>query len=809
MNLLTKFRQTLRSLWRTPAYTVTALVILALGIGATSAIFSVLYGVLLRPLPFPEPERIHLLSRQNPQGRSPSLAPPKAMWIHDHGRAWESVGFLDVVASGFNLTGRGEPQRLRGVRASAGLFDVLRIRPALGRLYTAAEDRPGTRRVALISHGLWLRQFGGDPAVLQQAVQLNGEPFEIVGVMPAGFRFHLDADLWTPHRAAFNPDDKANYVLAVARLRPGVSAQAASDEARSLSEAMRAQYPQTLATREWWQSISYGEYYTRDARPGILALAGAVGLLLLIACVNVANLTLARVASRQKDLAIRLALGASRGAVLGQVLLENLLVSVMAAGLGVALAFVALPRLIALAPEELPRLQEISMDAPVLVFAVLLAVLTGVLSALAPLPSLLRTPVTETLKQAGARGSAGWSTGRLRDALVVMEVALSVVLLIGAGLLIRSFAELRAVNTGFDEKRVLAFQTSLTRHQTPHSAWRFAEQALERLAGVPGVEQAATVSSLPLTGGVDMPFEVIGAAQPLKVDPQWRAVSADYFRVMRIPVSAGRAFTRRDDGASAPVAIVSKLFAERVFGQENPIGRRIKIPKELGERFADAPREIVGVVGDVHTESLEEKPGPTVYFPQAQVPAGVYELMRELLPLNWVLKTKGDPLALANSAKLAVQSVDPSLPLAEVRSMEQLLEDASSDRRFSMTLLSVFAGLALVLAGVGIYGVMAYHVLARTREFGIRMALGATAKNVVRHVLYRGLAVVGLGVVLGAAGAYGLTRFLSTLLFGVAPRDPATFLAVSGFLAVIALAAAGWPAWRASRIDPVIALRAE
>jgi len=803
-------RYGLRMLGRTPGFTAVAVLTLALGIGANSAIFSVVYSVLLRPLPYPEPDRLAQVTRSYTGGGSPSVSVLKFHYWRDHNQVFERLAAYDILGAGFNLTGGSEPERVRGIRVSADFFPVLGVNPLLGRGFSREEDVPGGPKAAVVSHGLWQRRFGGDPALVGRAVHIGGEPHVVIGVMPPGFRFAPEADVWRALQLAPDLND-ANYLGVIGRLKPGQTIEGAKAALAPLVQQLREQHPAFMSRTENIRATGLREQIVGDARPALLMLAGAVGFVLLIACANVANLLLARAAARSQEIAVRVALGAGRGRLVRQLLTESMVLALTGGALGILLARWGLPALLAFSPGNIPRLGEITLDTRALGFTLLVSLATGIVFGLVPALAASRPHLADSIKAASARRSRV-TASRL---LVVAETAMALVLLIGAALLIQSFARLRAIDPGFDPRRVLTMQMSLTgsQYQTTAQVSGFQRLVLDRLEAVPGVEAAATVTNLPLEPGPDLTFQIEGRAESRTGEDsggaQYRAASAHYFRAIGIPLRRGRYFTETDTASSTPALIINEAMARRYWPGQDPIGGRITIGRSVGRMFLDSTRQIVGVVGDTRELGLDRPAPPAMFVPHTQVPDQITLLANRVIPTSWVIKTRVEPLSLTAAVQREVLGVDREHPAANVRSLEQVVGDSTARQNFNMLLLGVFAALAVALSAVGIYGVMSCSVSQRQHEIGIRMALGARRGGILNMVVAQGMLLALAGVGLGLAGAFGLTRLLATLLFGVRPADPATFAAVAALLAAVALAACYLPARRATRVDPLVALRYE
>ncbi len=795
--LFQDIRYGLRALLNKPGFTIVAVLALALGIGANTAIFSVVNSVLLRPLPYPQADRLVMVWEDRTSLGFPSDTPAPANFFD--WREQQSV-FEDMAAIAgrtFSLTGIGEPEKIEGQRVSASFFPLLGVAPIRGRAFLPEDDRPESAPVVIIGHSLWQRRYGGDEGLVNQTISLNGQPHTVIGIMPPDFSFPDRNEMWVP--IAFSQEEASlrggHYLLVVARLKPGISLARARTEMSEIASRLEQQYPQTN-TALGAKVVPLHEEMVGDIRPALLILLGAVAFVLLIACANVANLLLARAASRQKETAIRSALGANRSRLVRQFLTESMLLSIMGGAIGLLLAVVGLKSLTALIPPELFRGREISVDAWVLVFTIGISLLTGALFGIVPAIQSAKINLNETLKE-GGKGSGTATRGRLRSALVVAEISLALVLLVGAGLLINSFLRLSNVDAGFNPENLLTVDVVLppNKYDTRDKRAVFYSQMLERVEALPGVESAGVITNLPLTfKGNNNSFTVEGRPEPPPDQvaiAATRIISSNYFRTMSIRVVSGRGITPQDIADKAQVAVISETMARTHWPGEEALGKRIK----MGRYASTAPWiTIVGVAANVRQFELESETRPQLYLPYSQV--GFFA------PRHLVVRTSGDPLGFVAAVREAVWSVDPDQPVSNVSTMEKIVSESLAGRRLVMLLLGIFAALALLLAAVGIYGVMSYAVTQRTHEIGIRMALGANSRDVLGMVVGNSFKLVAIGVSAGLVSAYFLTRFMRSLLYGVSETDPVTFAVIPVLLALVALVASYIPARRATRVEP-------
>jgi len=797
-------RYGMRMLTGSPGFTAVAILVLAMGIGANSVIFSAVNALLLDTFSYPEPERLVGVWERAPQNPLNEVAPANFVDWQNQNEVFEQIGALNFWSA--NLTGVDVPERLQGFQVSPSLISLLGVQPMMGRNFLPEETEPGKNTVVMISHGLWQRRFGGDPDVIGKTLSLNNRSYTVIAVMPPGFQVHRKADLWSP--LALRPSTLANrqshFLIVMARLKAGVTVEQAQAAMGTLAGQLQQQYPET--NTNWGASVvSLQEQTVGEIKPAALVLLVAVGLVLLIACANVANLLLARAAARQKEISIRLALGSSRRRLVRQLLTESLLLALLGGLAGLLLAMWSVDLLVANIPEDvafsIPRLKEIGINLPVLGFTLLVSLLTGMVFGLAPAFQASKFNLNDVIKEGGRGASTGLSGRRLRNLLVIAEVALSAVLLIGASLLIKSMLKLLEVNPGFSAKNVLTMRTTLpgAKYREDSQMIGFYNQVTERLEQLPGVEVSGLISHLPMGGSNSSAgFEIEGKPAPSPADqPEaaHRAISPNYFRVLNIPVIKGREFTPQDNETAPRSAIISESLAHRFFPGEDPIGKRIKLDDPNNPWFS-----IVGIVGDVKHWGLETQPEPTMYFPYHQQP---YDSMVLLV------RAKADPTSLIAAVRNEVLAVDKDQPVYEIKTVEDAIAERIVLPRYTAALLSVFATIALLLAAVGLYGVMSYAVTQRTHEIGIRMALGAGPRDVLRLIIGQGLSLALIGLAIGVAAAFGLTRLMSSMLYGVSATDTATFLLISGLLTAVALLACAVPARRATKVDPMIALRYE
>jgi putative ABC transport system permease protein len=796
--ILTDMRYGARQLFKAPGFTIVAVLTLAFGIGATTAIFSVVNGVILKPLPYPQSENLVVVYELLPQYGRFSVAPANFLDWRQQNQVFERIAAY--TGGNDTIAGADGPERVNRALVSWDVFELLGVRPILGRGFNANEDVPNANNVVVISHGMWQRRFGSDPNVVGRSMSVSGTPVTIVGVMPSTFTFAgRTTEFWRP--LALNPANATrggHFLGTIARLKPGVSLEQASAEMKGIAQRLAQQYPES-SKDESAETIRMYDLITGPIRPMLITLFAAVAVVILIACANVANLLLVRASVREKELAIRAAMGAGRHRLVLQMLSESLLLAFVGGAAGVALAYLAIPSIQTLSAGSIPRVMDVTLDRNVLAFSFLVTLVTGLLFGIAPAWQASRGGVGAVLKDA-SRSSTGARGHRLRGVLLVAEVALSLILLVGASLLLRSFARLTHVDPGFRAERVLSFAVGLPQVAYADDPKRIAffDSLLDTLRTKPGVQAVGMVQTPPIRSDYLLSFTIQGRpAPPPGTGPSanYRAASPGYFEAMSIPLVKGRAFTATDRASAPRVAVVDEAFAQRHFPGQDPIGGGIDIGNGT-----DGFYEIVGVVGNVRHEGLDEVSRPTMYVSSAQ----------DAFSTMWVMvKTAGDPSAFASTARQALREIDPSLPAFSVGPLTDVLTESVAQRRFSMLLLGMFALVALFLAAVGLYGVVAYAVSQRTQEIGLRMAIGAQRGDVLRLVLGSGMKLATIGVLLGIAGALGLSRYVATMLFGVTRFDVASYAATAVVLLAICALACYIPSRRAMRVDPLVALRAE
>lgn len=819
-SLWSEIRQAARGLARSPGFALMSVLSLALGIGANVAIFLVVDAVLLRPLPYPEPDRLVSVARSYPGGLHGPASVRKFLLWRERATLLEDVSAYDFSGGGLNLSGGDAPEQVRGIRVSRDFFRAFGVRFALGRAFLPEDDRPGGPRVVVLSDGLWKRRFGSDPAVVGRRLSLGADAYTVVGVTRA-FQADPPADVWLPLQADPATTNTGHFLRVVARLEPGVTLQAANEQLRTIGEEFRRIEPHAMGATETVRAHQLRDEVVGDARQPLAVLSAAVGFVLLIACANAANLVLARGAGRRRELAVRAALGASRGRVARHLLVESLLLSLVGGAAGSMVGAWGVRSLLALSPASLPRVAQLTgqpallglLGWKVLAFATLVGAAAVALTGL--LPALGVSGRTLAASLVGGRDSTpGPLQQRARSALIVVEVALALVLVASATMLGRALLAIDAVESGVATGRILTLQVSLAgeKYSTASATGQYEREVTRRLEALPGVTAAAHMLVLPLTNDMDMPFVLddrpLAAGERFSGDEFWRYVGPHYFRVFDIPARRGRLFDDHDDPAGRPVAVVNEAFAAKYWPGGEAIGRRVIVGKGMGP-LEDVPREIVGIARNTREAGVQRPVRPVLYVPEAQLPDGYMRFGHSVVPLTWAVRTTIEPHRLADAVRRELLAADAGVPPAEIRTMAEIFETSTARERLNTTVMSVFGAVALLLAALGVYGSIAYTVSRRTREIGIRISLGAAPNAIVRSIGGRALWLAALGVLLGTTAALALTRLVAKLLLGAAPPDAPSV----AFAAVLLLAVGGvagyLPARRASHVDPTIALREE
>jgi len=808
-------RYALRTLRQHRAFTVAAVAALALGIGATTAVFSVVNAVLLRPFPYPDPDRIVMFMNTSPQGSGAAASPAKfAHWAKQTAVIQDASAFHGSIV---NYTGGDMPEQLRAGQVSRDFFKLFGATTIVGRTFSLEEDSPNGPHAVVLSNGWWTRRFASDPNIVGKTIQLSGEPYVVIGVLSKGFdptELGVEADVWTPFQIDANSRDQAHYFRSAARIKPGVTFTQAQAKLAQSADEFRQLFPNALGKDAGFSVEQMQKVYIRNSRTLLTVLLAAVCGVLLIACANVANLLLVRSTVRRREIGIRAAIGADRGRIVRQLLTESVLLSVVGGVLGLILGVSGIHWLLSINTAGLPRVGEdgsaVLLDWRVLAFTAAVSVGTGLLFGLLPAVQTSRQDLNSILREGSGAASGGHQ--RVRSSLVVLEMALALTLVIGSGLLIRTSLALASVKPGFDATNVLTMRMSFTgdRYKTSTAVDQAIHAGVERLNRLPGVVLASAACCVPLEGGYGLPFRIIG--RPLDQGQfhgggSWMTASPGYFEVFKIPVLRGRTFTEQDTKTSPAVVIINEAMAKQYWKSGDPLNDRLTIARGGMREFADEPdRQIIGVVADSRDDGLNQNPEPKMFIPQSQVPDRVNALNTGISPMAWVIRTKVPPMSLNAVVQEALRQ-STGLPVADVRSMGDIVSRSTSREQFNTLLMTIFAASALTLAAIGIYGVMAYAVQQRTQEIGVRLALGAQPANVRSMVVLQGMRLAAIGVAIGLGAAFWLARYMSTFLFGVEPRDPLVFVGVPMLLAIVALLAVWIPAARASRIDPLGALR--
>jgi putative ABC transport system permease protein len=815
-------KHSLRMFAQSPAFTLAAVAALTLGIGANTAIFSVVNAVLLKPIAIADADRVVVFLNVSPRGRNAGASPAKFMHYRQQDQVVQDVSAFNTGV--MNYTGGSFPEQLRSGRVSADFFKLTAAPVVLGRAFLPEEDRPNGPRVAVISRQFWETRFSADPNIVGKSISLGGDPHTIVGVLgDFDFReFGPVPQVWTLFQFDPNTDDRGHYFQAMGRLKPGVTLQQAEARLGASADDYRRKFPTDLGAQNTFGVRRVRDQIVNDdTRQSLLIYGGAVSFVLLIACANVANLLLVRATGRRREIAIRAAIGGSRGRIVRQLLTESVVLSLAGGVLGLFVGWAGIRALLSINTAGLPRVGEygtsVGLDWRVVAFTIGVSLLTGIIFGLIPALQSSKTDLTTTLKESAGRSGTGFRQNKVRSVLVVIEVALALVLLIGSALLIRTAAALGRVDPGFDTKNVLTLKMSLKGEQfaKAEAVEQLVRNGAERLRSLPGVVAASATCCVPLQGGYGLPFRIIG--RPLAADAQgpfhggggWMTVSPGYFEVFKIPVRRGRTFNERDTGTSTPVVVINEAMAKQFWPQGDPLNDRLLIGKGIMPAFAaETDRQVIGIVADIRSNGLDSDPQPQMFIPQAQVPDAANALNVGLTPLSWVVRTQVPPQSLSSAIQDTLRQ-STGLPVSDVQSMTEIASRSVSRQRFNMWVMTVFGGCALLLAAIGIYGLMAYSVEQRTQEIGIRLALGAPASHVRKMVVSQGMALALVGMVIGLGGAFYLARLIASFLFGVTAKDPVVFAGVPLLLTAVAFLSVWIPARRASKVDPLIALRYE
>jgi putative ABC transport system permease protein len=810
------FKHSLRMFSKNPGFALAAIAALALGIGTNTAIFTVVNAVLLKPLTYPDADRIVQFQITSPDGNGAAASIPKFFKWKAQASVFQDVAAYDFGGPGFNLTG-GRPEQVHGIHVTEAYFRLFGAPVMLGRTFTPQEDSPNGGKVVVLSYGLWRRRFGGNPNIVGSALSLGNEPYTIIGVLGKSFFSDPEADILLPFQFDPNSANQGHYFLAAGRLKPGVTLAQANALLKVAADQFRRQYPQALDIHEGFAVQPLRDSIVSDVRSSLIIMLGAVSLVLLIACANVANLLLIHATGRKREFAIRAALGAGRARIILQLLTESVLLAVSGGILGLLLGYFGVRALLAMSPGDIPRIGEhgaaVSIDWRVLAFTLGVSLLTGILFGLFPAIGASRPDLNSTLKESSNRSGTGFRQSKARSLLVISEVSLALVLMVGATLMIRTFLALRNVNPGFHSDHVLTLEMSLTgdRYQKTAGVAQLSRLARERLNAIPGVEISASTCCLPLEGGFGLPFDVVGrpVQKGQENDAGWMSASPGYFGAFKIPILRGRDFTDQDGTGAPGVVLINQAMARHYWPKEDPLGQQIVIGKETGPEFAEPARQIIGIVADIHDGGLNRDPRPLMIIPQAQVPDGMTALNARIGPVVWLVRTHTDPHQFISAVTEQLRQASGGFPVARVRAMDEVVIRSTARESFNMLLLSIFGASAMILASIGIYGLMAYSVQQRTQEIGIRMALGADRVRIRNLVVRQGMQLAIVGVVVGVGAAFGLTRLISSFLFGVKSWDPIAFVTIPVLLMAVALLAVWLPAARASRLDPMQALRVE
>ncbi|MGA7684401.1 MAG: ABC transporter permease [Terriglobales bacterium] len=812
------FSFAVRTLAKTPGFTAIAVLMIAFGIGVNTAVFSVIDAVLLKPLSYPNPQELVSLTNTSPQGSFPGATIPKFRLWRQQTSIFQQVAAYDSLVAGLNITESDHPQQVQGVHVSADYFAMLGAPVIAGRTFAAGEDRPNGGHVTVLSSGLWKSRYGGNPNIVGSTIPLDGQPYLVVGIIGPGFVTDTPTDLWVPFQFDLNSKDMANFFTVAARLKPGVTIPEANAQLRLVANQFRRLYGGDLLPPDsGFGVVSLQQLMIGDTGSTLLLLFGAVAFVLLIACANVANLLLARAAARKREFATRAALGAGRGQLVRQLLVESLTLSLTGGLIGLGLGFAGVRLLFRMNPGDIPLIGQngsrITLDLRILFFTLGISILTGIVFGLVPAITASRGSLAAALNENGSHASIGVRSGKLRSALVIAEMALTVVLVVGAALLIRTFMKLESVDPGFAMHNVISMSMSVSgdRFQKTAPVAQIIQEGTDRLHGVPGIIDAGVSNCLPMAGGFGMTFDVVGRPKgdsPFTGGAGFCSISYGYFNTLKISLLRGRYFTKRDDAAAPGVAVVNEAMARQYWPKSDPLNERILIGAGAGPAFSEGPRQVIGIVGDTHDEGPNTDPAPMMYIPLSQMPDLETALNSKVAPLYWFVRSQ-DPHTLTTPISAALREASGGLPVAHIRTMEEIEAANIARQRLNMLLLTVFGFAGLLMAAFGVYGVMSYSVQQRTKELGVRMALGAQASNLRNMVIRQGMTLTLIGVLIGGGGAFWLTHLLAGFLFGVKPLDPVSFIATPLVLSVVALFSIWMPAIRATRVDPMAALRIE
>ena len=806
----------IRSLLKTPGFAIIAVLLIGVAIGANTAVFSVIDAVLLKPLTYPNPQQLVELRNTSPRGSFPGANIPKFNVWHQQTSIFQQVAAYGFGGAGLNITGGDRPEQVQGMPVSADYLPMFGAPIVAGRTFMAEEDSPHGGHVTVLSYGLWKRRYNADPNVIGSTIQLDGEAYQIIGVVGKNFVTDTPADLWVPFQFDMNSLDMAHFFTVAARLKPGVTIPQANAQLRLAADQYRRLYgTDSLPPDGGFGVASLEESLIGDMRSPLLVLLAAVGFVLLIACANVANLLLARATARKREFATRAALGAGRGQLIRQLLIESMMLSLSGGVFGLILGFAGVRLLLSINPGNIPRIGEdgsgVTLDPNILLFTLGISLLTGILFGLIPAISAARRNLVSSLNESGSRSGIGVRSGKLRSILVIGEMALTVVLVVGAGLLIRTFLKLQAVDPGFAMHNVISMSMAVSgsRFQKTAPVAQVIREATDRLLAVPGVADVAASNCLPMAGGFGMSFDVVGRPKSDRMGAGFYSTSWGYFSTLEIPVLRGRVFTRQDDASAPAVVVINQAMARRYWPNSDPLKDKIVIGAGAGPAFAEGPRQVIGIVGDTHDGGPNREPFPMMYIPFAQMPDLETALNSRVAPVWWIVRTQVNPATLVNAMTAALREASGGLPVGHIRTMEEIEARNIARQRFNMLLLTVFGSAALLMAAIGIYGVLAYSVQQRAQELGVRMALGAQASNLRNMVIRQGMVLTLIGVILGSGGAVWLTHFLKSFLFGVKTLDPVAFFVTPLLLLAVALVSVWAPAVRATRVDPMTALRVE